>query len=71
MRDEKEMRQSKGMSAASDGLGCGGFHLLPYDAEEIRSMVLRMRDELGVRGVGAAHCTGHLGFEVFRQVFGD
>jgi 7,8-dihydropterin-6-yl-methyl-4-(beta-D-ribofuranosyl)aminobenzene 5'-phosphate synthase len=29
-----------------------------------------MRADLGVRVVAPAHCTGHLGFRVFRDVFG-
>lgn len=49
----------------------GGFHLIPYDGEEIVGMALRMKDDLGVESVAPAHCTGHLGFKVFSEVFGD
>jgi 7,8-dihydropterin-6-yl-methyl-4-(beta-D-ribofuranosyl)aminobenzene 5'-phosphate synthase len=48
----------------------GGFHLLPYDEQEIRGIATEMRDTLGVKIVAPAHCTGHLGFKVFRDVFG-
>ena len=49
----------------------GGYHLLPYGSEEVSKMALRMRDELGVAAVAPAHCTGHVGFKVFRELFGD
>ncbi len=29
-----------------------------------------MREEYGVESVAPAHCTGHLGFEIFKKVFG-
>ena len=47
----------------------GGFHLLPYGREEIDAIAATMRDELGVKVVAPAHCTGHLGFQIFREVF--
>ncbi len=49
----------------------GGYHLLPYGEEEIRGIADRMREELGVGVVAPAHCTGHLGFKLFREIFGD
>jgi 7,8-dihydropterin-6-yl-methyl-4-(beta-D-ribofuranosyl)aminobenzene 5'-phosphate synthase len=49
----------------------GGFHLLPYGSADIRTMAARMKDEFGVKRVAPAHCTGHLGFKIFREVFGD
>jgi 7,8-dihydropterin-6-yl-methyl-4-(beta-D-ribofuranosyl)aminobenzene 5'-phosphate synthase len=49
----------------------GGYHLLPYKEDEIRTVVGRLRDELGVRRVAPAHCTGHLGFKIFHEVYGD
>lgn len=47
----------------------GGFHLLPYREREIRAMAKQLRDEYGVQQVAPAHCTGHLGFKVFREFF--
>lgn len=49
----------------------GGFHLLPYGADEIREMVRRMKLELGVENVAPTHCTGHLGFTLFREAYGE
>lgn len=48
----------------------GGFHLVPYGADEVRRVALAMRDELGVKRVGPAHCSGHLAFKTFRDLFG-
>ncbi len=49
----------------------GGYHLLPYGEQEIQAIAKRMQDELGVDKVGPAHCTGHLGFKVFGEIYGD
>jgi len=52
-------------------LVAGGFHLIPYKRGYIESLAKRMREEYGVESVAPAHCTGHLAFTIFRQVFGD
>lgn len=49
----------------------GGYHLLPYDADEIAGIARGLREDLGVDRVAPAHCTGHLGFKVFREIYGD
>jgi 7,8-dihydropterin-6-yl-methyl-4-(beta-D-ribofuranosyl)aminobenzene 5'-phosphate synthase len=49
----------------------GGFHLIPYPREYIEGIAKRMKDVHGVEFVAPAHCTGHTGFAVFREVFGD
>lgn len=48
----------------------GGFHLVPYGAEEVRRIARMMRDDLGVQRVAPAHCSGHLAFQIFRELFG-
>jgi 7,8-dihydropterin-6-yl-methyl-4-(beta-D-ribofuranosyl)aminobenzene 5'-phosphate synthase len=48
----------------------GGFHLLPYTESDIQGMAQRLKNDLGVKRVAPAHCTGHLGFHVFRSVYG-
>lgn len=47
----------------------GGYHLLPYDRATIEGIATRLKDELGVRRVAPAHCTGHLGFKIFRDIY--
>lgn len=49
----------------------GGFHLIPYKREYIEGLARRMKDVYKVELVAPGHCTGHLGFTVFQQVFGD
>lgn len=49
----------------------GGYHLLPYDREYIAALARRLREEVGVKRVAPAHCSGHLAFELFRTEFGD
>jgi 7,8-dihydropterin-6-yl-methyl-4-(beta-D-ribofuranosyl)aminobenzene 5'-phosphate synthase len=49
----------------------GGFHLLPYAADEIGEIARRLQTELLVQHVAPAHCTGHLGFKLFREAFAD
>jgi 7,8-dihydropterin-6-yl-methyl-4-(beta-D-ribofuranosyl)aminobenzene 5'-phosphate synthase len=52
-------------------LVAGGFHLIPYGRAAIEGLAKRMREEYGVEAVAPAHCTGHLAFSIFHQVFGD
>jgi 7,8-dihydropterin-6-yl-methyl-4-(beta-D-ribofuranosyl)aminobenzene 5'-phosphate synthase len=49
----------------------GGFHLVPYGAEEIARLARAMRDDHKVRRVAPAHCTGHLAFKAFRELYGE
>ncbi len=48
----------------------GGFHLVTAPADEIAAIVQRFR-ALGVRKVGATHCTGDTAIAAFRRVYGD
>lgn len=52
-------------------LALGGFHLIPYKREYIDALARRMKNEYEVESVAPAHCTGHLGFSIFKQVFGE
>lgn len=63
-------REARSYLGRDIGFVQGGFHLLPYKGDEIGEMAQRMRDELGVSRVAPAHCTGHLGFKVFSEIFG-
>lgn len=42
----------------------GGFHMIPFDRSETNRLVTMLKDELLVRRVAPAHCTGHLAFKV-------
>jgi 7,8-dihydropterin-6-yl-methyl-4-(beta-D-ribofuranosyl)aminobenzene 5'-phosphate synthase len=65
IRETKKVRPEKILLVA------GGFHLIPYSRKYIENLAKRMKDDYGVESVAPAHCTGHLGFVIFRQIFGD
>lgn len=68
---ENIIRETRKVRPEKIHLVAGGFHLIPYGREYIEGLAKRMRGEYGVELVAPAHCTGHLGFAVFRRVFGD
>lgn len=47
----------------------GGFHLLPFDRAKTFEICQYLKNAMGVRRVAPAHCSGHLAFQVFREVF--
>ncbi len=48
----------------------GGYHLLPYPRDVIQGIAERLKG-MGVKTVAPAHCTGHLGFKVLSDVYGE
>jgi len=64
IQETKKVRPEKILLVA------GGFHLIPYGREYIEDLAKKMHDEYGVESVAPAHCTGHLGFSIFRKTFG-
>ena len=47
----------------------GGFHLMPFSGDDIHDLAKRMRVELGVSRVAPSHCTGHIAFSIFKEVY--
>jgi 7,8-dihydropterin-6-yl-methyl-4-(beta-D-ribofuranosyl)aminobenzene 5'-phosphate synthase len=47
----------------------GGFHLFPYDQTYVNGIAHQLKDQLGVRRVAPAHCTGNLAFKLFRDLY--
>jgi len=68
---EEIVRATKQFLARPIELVEGGFHLFPYDGDYISKLARQMKDELGVRRVAPAHCTGNLAFKIFREVYGE
>ena len=68
---EAIVRETKRVRKEKVYMVVGGFHLIPYKREYIEDLALRMKNEYGVDSVAPAHCTGQLGFSIFRKVFGD
>jgi 7,8-dihydropterin-6-yl-methyl-4-(beta-D-ribofuranosyl)aminobenzene 5'-phosphate synthase len=52
-------------------LAMGGYHLIPYKVEELSALAKRLKEELAVKRVAPAHCTGHLAFKILRQTYGS
>ena len=48
-----------------------GIHLIPYDRAYIEGLAKRMQGDYAVKSVAPALSIGHMGFSVFKQVFGD
>ena len=68
---EEIVRATKTYLQGNIDLVEGGFHLLPYDAAYITNIAHLMKDDLGVRRVAPAHCTGNLAFKIFRELYGE
>jgi 7,8-dihydropterin-6-yl-methyl-4-(beta-D-ribofuranosyl)aminobenzene 5'-phosphate synthase len=68
---EEIVRATKKFLGGDIELVEGGFHLFPYDGAYITSIAKIMKDELGVRRVAPAHCTGNLAFKIFREMYGE
>jgi 7,8-dihydropterin-6-yl-methyl-4-(beta-D-ribofuranosyl)aminobenzene 5'-phosphate synthase len=58
------------LSDAPIHLVFGGFHLFSAPTEQVSSAVEAVRN-LGVRKVGATHCTGDAAIEAFANEYGD
>jgi 7,8-dihydropterin-6-yl-methyl-4-(beta-D-ribofuranosyl)aminobenzene 5'-phosphate synthase len=69
-RVEAIVAETKKVTQKNIYLVIGGFHLLPYEAAEITRLAKLMKDDLGVENVAPAHCTGPLGFKIFKDVYG-
>jgi 7,8-dihydropterin-6-yl-methyl-4-(beta-D-ribofuranosyl)aminobenzene 5'-phosphate synthase len=65
VKETVKVRKSKILLVA------GGFHLIPYSREYIENLAKRMRDDYGIESVAPAHCTGQLGFSIFKKEFSD
>ena len=68
---EEIVRAAKTYLGSNIDLVEGGFHLLPYDAAYITNIAHLMKDDLGVRRVAPAHCTGNLAFKTFREIYAE
>jgi 7,8-dihydropterin-6-yl-methyl-4-(beta-D-ribofuranosyl)aminobenzene 5'-phosphate synthase len=65
------LRGAMAQSGRPVRLLAGGYHLLPYDSEQITGLSKRLRTEHKVAQVAPAHCTGHLAFKLLRDAYGD
>lgn len=66
---ENIIREAKNFTQQPIKLVYGGFHLLPFDRQQVSQIADLIKNELGVAKVAPAHCTGHLGFKVFKDLY--
>jgi 7,8-dihydropterin-6-yl-methyl-4-(beta-D-ribofuranosyl)aminobenzene 5'-phosphate synthase len=66
---ENIILNAKNGNSKNIGLVYGGFHLLPYKREELHQLIQYIQGDLSVKKVAPAHCTGHLGFKLFKEAF--
>jgi len=68
---ENIVRETKQVIPKNVQLVTGGFHLLQSTAPEITQFAHTLKDQLGVRQVAPAHCTGMVAFYILSQVYGE
>ncbi len=66
---EAIVREAKDYSGKNIELVMGGYHLIPYKSEDLLGMAQRLKEELGVKRVAPAHCTGHLAFKILSETY--
>jgi 7,8-dihydropterin-6-yl-methyl-4-(beta-D-ribofuranosyl)aminobenzene 5'-phosphate synthase len=66
---EKIVAETRSYTNNNIAMAYGGYHLLPYDRKTLTDLSLRLRDELEVKKVAPAHCTGHLAFKILQNHF--
>lgn len=68
---ERIVIQARNVLKTDVQLLAGGFHLLPYSGEEVTVLALKLKDDLGVRRIAPAHCTGVHAMQIFKKLFGE
>ena len=67
---EKIIADTKGYTKNDIEMVYGGYHLLPYDRPALSDLAARLKNDLKVKKVAPAHCTGHLAFKILQDSFG-
>lgn len=68
---ENIIREAKNFTQNNIALVYGGFHLLPFNREQLQHLGHVLKDELGVAKVAPAHCTGHLAFSILKTLYAE
>ena len=68
---EKIVEATKSATNKPIHLVLGGTHLLPANDAQIRTIAASLRDNLNVRFIAPAHCTGEPAFAILKESFGD
>lgn len=68
---QKIILETKAYTGNEIDLLYGGYHMLPYDREEINMVATQLHNELKVKQIAPAHCTGHLAFKILQDTYGN
>jgi 7,8-dihydropterin-6-yl-methyl-4-(beta-D-ribofuranosyl)aminobenzene 5'-phosphate synthase len=66
---ENIVRETKQYCGKNVAGVAGGFHQLPYPSAYISDIAKMMKDELQVKWVAPAHCTGKTAHEIFKALY--
>ncbi|MBK9272333.1 MAG: MBL fold metallo-hydrolase [Saprospiraceae bacterium] len=65
------VRQTMLFSSEKIDLLYGGFHMIPFNREQILKSIQVLKEEIKIARVAPAHCTGHLAFKLFKDSYDD
>lgn len=68
---ENIVADAQAFTGAGIRLLYGGFHLLPFDRVATTALTKQLKEDLGVKQVAPAHCTGHLAFRILARAYGN
>jgi 7,8-dihydropterin-6-yl-methyl-4-(beta-D-ribofuranosyl)aminobenzene 5'-phosphate synthase len=68
---EEIIQETQSYTNNHTALVYGGYHLLPFKETDITSLALKMKNDLHIKKVAPAHCTGHLAFKILREQYRD
>ena len=68
---EKIITETKNYTKNNIDMVYGGYHLLPYDRTALIGLTSRLKNDLKVRKLAPAHCTGHLAFKILQDHYGE
>ncbi len=63
------VKQAQAVTYDKMELVYGGFHMIPFDRKQSAQLVNLLKNELKVRRVAPAHCTGHLAFKLLSESY--
>lgn len=70
-RVEEIVVETKRRLNANVELVAGGLHLIPYSAEYITALAGKLKNDLGVKRIAPAHCTGVRAMQILKMLFGE
>jgi 7,8-dihydropterin-6-yl-methyl-4-(beta-D-ribofuranosyl)aminobenzene 5'-phosphate synthase len=68
---QKIIQETKSHTSMPISLLYGGYHMLPYDREEIDIIASQLQNDLGVKRIAPAHGSGHLAFKILKDAYGE